>query len=177
MRSRHPSAALVASLRTRRPPNFRVGRRQTLFHRIETTFSDWRCREDPARMRVISGFRNIRPPSNAPSVPSDSLAPTICGPTFARTQTNALSCVRYVPRRLLVSMIGNATKDSTLARRNLSVAGISNPAGSGDVGDGLRAPMPSVAISVAKLVGSVYVRYWRRRRPNDTAIICFRKDK
>lgn len=74
-------------------------------------------------------------------------------------------------------MIGNATKDFTLARRNLSVAGISNPMGSGDVGDGLRAPMPSAAISAAKLVGSVYVRYWRKRRPNDIAIICFRKDK
>lgn len=177
MRSRHLSAVQAASLRTRRPPNFHVGHRQTLFHPIEITFSDWRCRGDPARTRVISGFRNIRLPSNAPSVPSDSLAPTICGPTFARTQTSALLCVRYVPRRSLVSMIGNAMKDFTLARRNLSVAGISNPAGSGGVGDGLHVPMLSAAISAAKLVGFVYDHYWRRRRPNDTAIICFRRDK
>lgn len=178
MWSRHLSVVRVVSPRTPRPPNFfHVDRQQTLFHPIEITFSGWQCQDDPVRIRVISGFRSIQLPSNAPSVPSDSLALTICGPIFARTRTNGLSCARYVLRLLLVSMTGNATKDSTLARRNSSVVGVSNLVGFGGAEGGLRAPMLWAAISVARLVGFVYVLCWRRRRQSDIAIICLRRAK
>lgn len=131
--------------------------------RTATTSSNSRTRADHRLQVPKNESRNTRPPSNAPSAPNASRAPTTSGRTCARTPTNGPSSAPSAARPLHGSTIVNDTRAYTAARRNSSAEANSARAGTGVVGDVSRALTPWGDISGARLDGSVLNRCWTKR--------------
>lgn len=109
--------------------------------------------------------RNIRQPSNVPSVPSASPGRTTCGPIFAPTRMRDLLCVQSVGKHSHDNTIASDTKDCTLERRSLFAAGLCRAPRNGVAAGDSHALMRSVVISDPRLVGSVSNLFWMKKRP------------
>ena len=144
---------------------------------IGITFSAWHVQAVPATAPVTSACRNTLLLSSALSVRNASRVRIISVRTSARTQTSDHSSALSAGRRLRANTTGNATRGCTLGRRSLSVVGVSKLAEHGGAGGVLPGQMHSADISAARRDGFAFGRCWRRKRLNDSATRCSRRDR
>jgi hypothetical protein len=123
------------------------------------------------------GFKNTQRLSNAHCAPNVLHVPIIFVHIFALILTSDLSFAQYAVKHSPVSTTANATKGSTLARRNSSVEVTLSREEHGVAAGDLREPMLWAVTSGVKLGEYVYAHYSRKRRQKGSATRCLLKGK